>query len=578
MAPALTISHEMTALMDSMHNPVLVIDDQGRLIACNRPAEDIIRHPRQAVLGRLLTDILETSRLHTILKTGKTESVRKITIGGKTYISNRTPVRVDGGIVGAMAVLQDVSELELISSELTATRNLSKELTAIIESSFDGIYVADGEARTIRVNQAYERITGIRREELLGRTMHELVAEGFFNESVTLKVLSSKQSESIVQHIRSGATLMVTGTPIFDENKEISLVVTNVRDVTELHRLQKELKAMASLQTRYLEELERLKNRTAETNGHIIVSKKMADVHALAMRLARVDSTVLIQGESGVGKEVVADMIHSASARKDKPFLKISCAAIPEHLLESELFGYAAGAFTGAAKTGRPGVFEMADQGTLLLDEIGEMPLDLQAKLLRVVQEKQCIRVGSSDPVSVDVRILAATNRNLEKMVARKEFRKDLFFRLNVVPVHVPPLRERKEAIASFVRHFLARFNKTHGYDKKLGSRAMDCLYTHDWPGNIRELENLIERMVVVTPDREIRLENLPAHMTVNSGAGPRSRYAGTSLKAALAEFEKTIISRVLSEQGSTRKAARILGVNQSTIVRKARRHGIQTK
>lgn len=578
MTSSLSISPKMTALIDSMHNPVFVIDESGSLAWCNRPAEQIIGQSRIELLGRPLTDILKKSMLHNILKTGKSESVQKIAIGGKTYVSNRTPILMGKKIVGAMAVLQDISELEHISTELTATRNLSNELTAIIESSFDGIYVTDGEARTIRLNKAYEKLTGLRREELLGRTMHDLVAEGFFNESVTLKVLASRQPESLIQKVRSGKTYMVTGTPVFDKSGEISLVVTNVRDVTELHSLQRRMKNMESLQTQYLAELTRLKNQAQADDKHIVISKKMMDVHALALRLGKVDSTVLIQGESGVGKEVVADIIHSASPRKDKPMMKISCAAIPEQLLESELFGYAEGAFTGAKRSGRPGLFEMADKGTLLLDEIGEMPLGLQAKLLRVVQEKQCVRIGSSKPVFVDVRILAATNRDLTRMVTQKEFRKDLFFRLNVVPVHIPPLRERREAIPGFVQHFLKQLNDKYGYDKYFSPRAMDCLCDYDWPGNVRELKNLIERVVVMTHDQEISLESLPARMTQARIAPRPSQYNHTTLKAAMDEFERTIISQVLAEQGSTRKAARILGVNQSTICRKAARHGIQCR
>ena len=577
MESVLTISSEITALINSMHNPVLVIDREGILIGINEAAERIIARPGHELLGRPLVSILEKSRLHTILKTGKAEAVQKIAIGGKTYISNRTPVRLNGEIVGAMAVLQDVSELEDISSELKATRDLSHELTAIIESSFDGIYVTDGDAKTLRVNKAYERITGLCRKELIGRTMYDLVAEGVFNESVTIKVLASRHAESLIQQSRSGKTYMVTGTPVFDESGGISLVVTNVRDVTELQQLQKQLKNMETLQHQYLEALSQLKNYTGGHDKYILISKKMADVHALVLRLARVDSTVLIQGESGVGKEVVADMIHSASPRKKAPFMKISCAAIPENLLESELFGYRPGAFTGAKKEGRPGLFEMADKGTLLLDEIGEMPLGLQAKLLRVVQEKQCVRLGSSDPICVDVRILAATNRDLEKMVAKKEFRKDLFFRLNVVPVHIPPLRERKEAIAGFVQYFLKQLNKKYGYEKFFSPRAMDCLYGYGWPGNVRELENLIERVVVVTPGREIHVENLPDSMFRPGPSTPRPQYAHTSLKAAMDDFEKKIIAQVLADQGSTRKAAAVLGVNQSTIVRKAARHGIRT-
>nr|WP_320191254.1 sigma 54-interacting transcriptional regulator [uncultured Desulfobacter sp.] len=578
MTSSLTISPKMTALIDSMHNPVFVIDESGSLAWCNRPGEQIIGQSRIELLGRQLTDILKKSMLHNILKTGKSESVQKIAIGGKTYVSNRTPILMGKKIVGAMAVLQDISELEHISTELTATRNLSNELTAIIESSFDGIYVTDGEARTIRLNKAYEKLTGLRREELLGRTMHDLVAEGFFNESVTLKVLASRQPESLIQQVRSGKTYMVTGTPVFDKSGEISLVVTNVRDVTELHSLQRRMKNMETLQTQYLAELTRLKNQAQADSKHIIISKKMLDVHALALRLGKVDSTVLIQGESGVGKEVVADIIHSASPRKDKPMMKISCAAIPEQLLESELFGYAEGAFTGAKRSGRAGLFEMADKGTLLLDEIGEMPLGLQAKLLRVVQDKQCARIGSSEPVIVDVRILAATNRDLKQMVTRKEFRKDLFFRLNVVPVHIPPLRERKEAIPGFVQHFLKQLNEKYGYDKYFSPRAMDCLCDYNWPGNVRELENLIERVVVVTHDREISLDSLPASLTQARLSTSYSEYNNTTLRSAMDEFERTIISQVLAEQGSTRKAAQVLGVNQSTICRKAARYGIQCR
>jgi transcriptional regulator with PAS, ATPase and Fis domain len=206
------------------------------------------------------------------------------------------------------------------------------------------------------------------------------------------------------------------------------------------------------------------------------------------------------------------------------------------------------------------------------------MPLGLQAKLLRVVQDKQCVRIGSSKPVCVDVRILAATNRDLTQMVARKEFRKDLFFRLNVVPVHIPPLRERKEAIPGFVQHFLKQLNEKYGYDKYFSPRAMDCLCDYDWPGNVRELKNLIERVVVVTHDREISLESLPSQMAQPRIAPRPSQYTHTTLKAAMDEFERTIIAQVLAEQGSTRKAAKVLGVNQSTICRKAARHGIQCR
>ena len=404
------------------------------------------------------------------------------------------------------------------------------------------------------LNKAYEKLTGLRREELLGRTMHDLVAEGFFNESVTLKVLASRQPESLLQQVRSGKTYMVTGTPVFDKSGEISLVVTNVRDVTELHSLQRRMKNMESLQTQYLAELARLKNQAQADDKHIVISKKMMDVHALDLRLGKVDSTVLIQGESGVGKEVVADIIHSASPRKEKPMMKISCAAIPSSCWNPSCSDTPKGRSPGPNDRGGPDCLRWRTKAPVLLDEIGEMPLGLQAKLLRVVQDKQCVRIGSSKPVIVDVRILAATNRDLTQMVARKEFRQDLFFRLNVVPVHIPPLRERKEAIPGFVQHFLKLLNDKYGYDKYFSPRAMDCLCDYDWPGNVRELKNLIERVVVVTHDREISLESLPARMTQARIAPRPSQYTHTSLKAAMDEFERTIIAQVLAEQGSTRK------------------------
>jgi transcriptional regulator with PAS, ATPase and Fis domain len=301
----------------------------------------------------------------------------------------------------------------------------------------------------------------------------------------------------------------------------------------------------------------------------------MKEVHELALRLARVDSTVVIQGESGAGKEVIANVIHENSRRKDKPFLKISCAAIPDNLLESELFGYSPGAFTGANKNGKPGLFEMADKGTVLLDEIGELPLTLQAKLLRVIQEKECMRVGSSVSTPVDVRIIAATNRNLKDMVKNKEFRKDLFFRLNVVPVFVPPLRERKECLVFFVKYFLERYNKKYGFSKIMDPSLIDIFYDYDWPGNVRELENIIERMVVVSTGDVLDKNCLPSGFMEHKKISPGTDFGSRSFRELIEEYEKKIIEVSIRKEKSTRKAAAALGLNQSTVVRKMKKYDI---
>jgi PAS domain S-box-containing protein len=571
----LNITNEMYAFMDTVYNPVLAIDMDGVIVFCNKAMESVTGFSRRSIEGCHISDVVQFSELHRILKTGKTESARKVVINEKVFISNRSPVKIDGEIVGAIAVLQDISDLELISSELEHTKMLTEELQAIIESSFDGIYVTDGNARTIRVNNAYERITGLKRDEVIGKTMEELIDKGYYNDSVTLRVLETGKPETLIQKIKTGKTVMVTGTPILSKKGDIRLVVTNVRDVTELHRLQTELEKMENLQTRYITELTELKGRIEGSENYILRSKKMKEVHELALRLARVDSTVVIQGESGAGKEVIANVIHENSRRKDKPFLKISCAAIPDNLLESELFGYSPGAFTGANKNGKPGLFEMADKGTVLLDEIGELPLTLQAKLLRVIQEKECMRVGSSVSTPVDVRIIAATNRNLKDMVKNKEFRKDLFFRLNVVPVFVPPLRERKECLVFFVKYFLERYNKKYGFSKIMDPSLIDIFYDYDWPGNVRELENIIERMVVVSTGDVLDKNCLPSGFMEHKKISPGTDFGSRSFRELIEEYEKKIIEVSIRKEKSTRKAAAALGLNQSTVVRKMKKYDI---
>jgi len=294
------------------------------------------------------------------------------------------------------------------------------------------------------------------------------------------------------------------------------------------------------------------------------------------MRAAQVKSTVLIRGESGVGKGFFAKLIHFASPRKEGPFIRVDCGSIPESLIESELFGYDRGAFTGARAEGKPGHFELAEGGTLFLDEIGDLPLNVQVKLLRFLEENEMIRVGGTVPKKVDTRIIAATHRNLEEMVKKGEFRKDLFFRMNVIPIYIPPLRERPEEIPSFVQFFLQKVNRENRTNKVILSRAIDCLRQYPFPGNIRELANLVEQLVVLTQKRHIGVEDLPAHVRqpeINIGRLTESE--DMNLSRAVQRLEKIMIIRALKSCGTQRKAARLLGIDQSTLARKAKRYGI---
>jgi PAS domain S-box-containing protein len=481
----------------------------------------------------------------------------------------------NGGAPRCMVHLRDVNDQHAVHAKLRDMRALSRELRSIIESSFDGIFITDGEGRVILVNPAYERITGIRAAEVMGRTMSELVHEGFYDQSVTIRVLKTRKSETIIQKVKMGKTIMVTGNPILDEAGAMWRVVTNVRDVTELQRLHEELEKISALRDRYRQELDSLRKSIGHGGSIVVRSKRMRDVHEQALRLAEVDSTVLLLGESGVGKEVVAEVIHEHSPRKDSPFVKISCAAIPEQLLESELFGYVQGAFTGANRSGKPGVFELAHQGSLFLDEIGELPLGLQAKLLRALQEKQVMRLGEVRTTPVDVRIMAATNRDLEAMMRQGAFRSDLYYRLSVVPIVVPPLRERREAIFDFIYRYLERFNRKYGLGRQIAPEACDFLAAFDWPGNVRQLENTMERLVVLGQGCVISRKDAEHALAKNQGNPPEANQANDSLRTLLERTEREAIRQALATHGTTRAAAKMLGVNQSTIVRKAMRYGL---
>lgn len=569
------ISAQIIVLMDAIHNPVVGVDSDSRIILCNQTFTQVVGRSRDKVIGVPIDSVVKETRLTRILATGHTEAAQKVHIGKKAYLANRTPIINDGNVVGAMALLQDISDVEALGDELKLSSDTNEELQAIIESSFDGIFVTDGGGKVTRLNRAYERLTGIKRSELIGKTMADLVRRGYYSESVTLKVLKSKQPESVYQEVKNGKTIMVTGTPILDEEGTVVHVVTNVRDVTKLNNLQHELCSMRTLRSHYEVELNSLRHEQGD--GHYLIrSKKMLEIKALAMRIAQVDSTVLIQGESGVGKEMVAEMIHTNGKRKESPFIKINCASIPEALLEAELFGYTAGSFTGASKKGKAGLFEAAHNGSIFMDEVGEMSLALQSKLLRVIQEKELTRIGDTRPITVDVRIITATNRDLEQMVREKSFRKDLFFRLNVVPVHIPPLRERAEAIVPLIHHFLAKYNKRFDFAKQIAPEAVDILTTHGWPGNIRELENVIERLVVITPGELIGASDIPDSIRHPDGRGRLPCLSGKPLKEILEEVEARAIAEALATHGTTRKAAEALGVNQSTVVRKASRYGLR--
>ncbi len=574
------LSSELDAIIDSTHNMIIATDCEARIKVFNQAAERMLDVKSEDVRGRPIVEVFPNSGLPDTVKSGAEQPLQKITLNGRNFISNRSPIKKDGEIIGSVAVLQDISELEQISQELKYVKELNEELDAIIESSFDGLYISDGEGKTLRVNKAFEMIMGINKDEFLGKNVEQITKEGLVSQSVTSLTLQKRKPVTIIQEAKTGKITLATGSPVYDKNGDVFRVVCNVRDITELNLLRQKLEQAEGLSQHYESQLRTLKLQLIGSSKMIINSSSMRDILEVVNRLAQVDSTTLISGESGTGKELIAESIHNFSVRKEEPFIRVNCGAIPENLLESELFGYEYGAFSGARQEGKPGFFELANGGTLFLDEIGELQLNLQVKLLRSIQSKEITRVGGGAPKKIDVRIIAATNRNLVEMVKSKEFREDLYYRLNVVPLSVPPLRDRREDIPPLITHFVQIFNRKYNMNKRVAAEVVDLFMGYNWPGNIRELENLIERMIVVTPHDVISKEDLPFEFDKNAlDHSSQVLVRGViPLREAVESTEKQLLERAYNNYRTTRQMAGALKVNASTIVRKAAKYGLNVK
>lgn len=446
----------------------------------------------------------------------------------------------------------------------------------VCENLYDAVHIADGEGRILFVNEAYTRTTGITAGEILGRKVEEVEQTGaYYQGSVTAEVIRRRSRvDSVATIYRLNKEVLVTGIPVLDSRGNVKLVVTNTRDFPELKKLESQLVALMEESRRANEELNYLRSQQVGNKHLLYRSDAMARVMATIQKVSQTDVTVLLTGESGTGKELVASEIYQNSARRDRPFIKVNCAAIPAQLLESELFGYEDGAFTGARKSGKPGMFELANTGTILLDEIGELSLPLQAKLLRVLQQKEFMRIGGTTPIKLDIRIIASTNKNLREEARQGRFRKDLYYRLNVVPIELKPLRERREDIPGLVDHFFRVFSRKHGKQVRLSGGGMDLMLDYPWPGNIREMENLIERLVVTSPEGAITRGQVFSALELGSQTNSSNSQEG-GLKHRVAAYERELILQALEQHGSIRKAAQALGLDHSTLVKKCQRHDL---
>ena len=459
------------------------------------------------------------------------------------------------------------------------------QIIPILNVITDAVFIDDADGVCQWCNDACEEMYNIEYDEIVGRHVEDLEKSGIFTPSVTRRVLEEKREITIIHENRFGRRLLTTGSPVFVPmtsgewvaagegrySRTIAFVLTTSRDITQISTVQEhpDTPGSALLKAGNLDVPE-------DVGSSFIVSESeaMHNVMALTKKLASVNTTVLITGESGVGKGLIARRLHEEGVRWKKPFVTVNCGAIPENLIESELFGYVAGAFTGSRADGKRGLFEAAQDGTIFLDEISELPLNLQVKLLQVIQERQITPVGGTRPIPVDVRIISATNRNLEELVKEGRFREDLYYRLNVVPINVPALRERPADIIPLIQMNIARCNRELGETKSISPDALSILLKYPWPGNIRELQNIIERLVITTSHNVITEDDIFIFIK-EAAEDNQINYADTSLAAALERAEKEILSRALENYKSTRAVARVLKVSQPTVVRKLNKYGL---
>jgi len=445
----------------------------------------------------------------------------------------------------------------------------------ILDSLDDGIYVSDQNAITVYINDAYLKLRGISSENVMNKSIYDILKSGdVFKHSIIPEIIRTKGKVTATGTDIFGDgkefNAYATGKPVFDQEGNVKLAVVSIFDTNKMKLRYDEFKEKSNREAAI-----RITNKDNNfKNAMIGTNESMKSIRKTIDRVAATDATVLITGESGVGKESVADRVYYLSRRRDCPYIKVNCTAIPDNLLESELFGYERGSFTGANPKGKIGLFEMANNGTILLDEIGDLPIELQTKLLRVIQQKEIMKIGSNKPINIDVRIIAATNANLRDKIHDGTFREDLYYRLSVVPINVPPLRQRKDDIEKLTKYFFNDFCNRYNRPLKMTNEFMDVLKIYDWPGNVREMQNIIEYLVICSENNCLDLNKF--YEVVGKNIVIENDESNEGLYDSLIFYEKNLIVRALKETGGVRKAANKLKVNPSTISRKAKRYGIK--
>ena len=564
----------MQILFEKNPNGVIVTDKDNHILFVNQNAQKFFDDNESCIIGKELFSSLPLFQ-QVDLKNRVNYSFLR---GELQYEATYFEINYHNLDANVYLINLLVKE-EYSENDLKCKQEIIDELYEILEGSYDGILVTDNDGKILFVNKSYERVAAIKREDMWGKNMRDLINPVWMPNAVSFVVAEQKQVISKKQVTKDGRNIIVTGTPIFNKKGEIKKIVINARDITKIYELREELIRERHLNHTYLENYNKfIEKNPCDPQSMLAVSKPMQEIYELVKKIANFQATVLILGESGVGKELVAQCIHDNSIRKNKQFIIINCGAIPENLLESELFGYEKGAFTGANQYGKSGLLEIADGGTVFLDEIGEMSLDLQVKLLRFLETKEIRKVGGTLKKIVDIRVIAATNRDLDSMVEEGTFREDLFYRLNVVRIKVPPLRKRIADITPLSMMFLVQYNKKYNQSKEFTIDVISEFEKYKWPGNVRELKNVIENMVTISNNEYLQINDIPwkkENNTVRKIINLIDNSEDLTLVEATEILEKLMLEREKPKYQTTRSLAERMGVDQSTIVRKLKKYGL---
>lgn len=559
-----------SSIVDSVHNSVIAIDLNNNIIIYNKSCEDFFGVSREKTIGKSIFHLSPNSKLPKVLKNKEKISSEQMKINNKVVITNRAPIFFEGKLIGAIAIFNDIDEIMIAKNALQVSETNLEIYKMIFENAYEGIVAIDSEGYITQFNKSYGRFLKINPEDAIGKHVTDIIE----NTRLHIVAETGEREEGYIQEI-DGKKIVASRIPIIKNGKVVSVVGRILfEEISELESLAKRIGQLKDRYDYYKDEVKKMEAAKYSFESIITKNEEMIYLKKVALQAAHSPVTVIISGESGTGKELFAHGIHKASRRRFGAFVRVNCSAIPQNLLESELFGYEKGAFTGADKKGKPGKFEMANGGTIFLDEIGVMPIEMQAKILRVLQEKEIQRLGSNKVIDLDIRIIAATNENLLSLVEKNKFRKDLYYRLHVVNLELPPLRERKGDIDLLVRYMSKEIAKEYKIEEKIfDENIIEIMGNYDWPGNIRELHNCIERCMHLSSNNIITIEDLPQNIIATSN---QNNMQSKKLKDIVKEAEIKQIKKVIQScNGNKSEAAKILDIHRTSLYNKIDKYNL---